>query len=255
MTQDPRLQKVVVALDFENLDQAKTLVETLGDTISWYKVGPILFTQSGKEILSFLQKKRKKIFLDLKLYDTPNVVADTVRQFADMGADFATVHCLGGRTMLEAAGSACRGTRLRLIGITLLTSQGAPDSMNWGWPQTEIQMVQRLVQVAADARLAGIMCSPHELAEVRPKTSPGFLLVSPGIRLAGEDVYQDDQKRVASPIEALEAGCDYLVVGRPITQAREPLNVALRLFGNPKAAAKHPTPPLRQAAADYQPTL
>jgi orotidine-5'-phosphate decarboxylase len=225
-----RLKKVVVALDCENLDAAKGLVDTLGCAIEWYKIGPILFTRSGHQIVQFLQNRKKKIFFDLKLYDTPNVVAETVRQFGEMGGQFATVHCLGGRTMLEAAGAACRGTGLRLIGVTLLTSQGAPDSMQWGWPQNELQMVERLTDIALECRLAGVMCSPQELPHIHHRRLPGFLLITPGIRLPNEEVFRDDQKRVASPNEAFEAGADYLIVGRPITQSREPLKVVERLF-------------------------
>lgn len=229
-SRDERLKKVMVALDFEALDTAKGLVTTLGDAIDWYKVGPILFTQNGAEIVQFLHASKKKIFLDLKLYDTPNVVADTIRQIGEMGVQFASVHCLGGATMLQAAGAACRGTGLRLLGVTLLTSQGAPDSMNWGWPQNETQMVERLTDIAMETRLAGIMCSPQELSQIRPRTLPGFMLVTPGVRLPGEEVFRDDQKRVSSPLEALEGGADYLIVGRPITQSREPLTVVSRLF-------------------------
>src|SRR4029079_16850397 len=114
-----------------------------------------------------------------------------------MGVTYATVHCLGGRTMLEAAAAGCRGSQLKILGVTLMTNQGAPASYNWGWPLSELGMVQRLTEVALEARLAGVLCSPNELEAVRPKTVPGFLLVTPGIRLPNEEVFEDDQKRIA----------------------------------------------------------
>src|SRR5262249_6152272 len=143
--------KVVIALDYESPEQAYRLVDAIGDRIHCFKLGPVLFTRSGTELLAFLRKRGKKVFLDLKLYDTPRVVADTVKQFAEMGVQYATVHCLGGQTMLEAASASCRGSQLKLIGVTLMTSQGAPDSYNWGWPQSELGMVLRLAEVALDA--------------------------------------------------------------------------------------------------------
>lgn len=229
------LDKIVVALDYEEVESAYRLVDELGDRIGFYKLGPVLFLRSGKEILQYLRRKNKKVFLDLKLYDTPRVVADTIRQIGSMGVTYATVHCLGGRTMLEAAAAACRGSNLKILGVTLMTNQGAPDSYNWGWPQSELAMVQRLTEVALEARLAGVLCSPNELQAVRPRSVPGFVLVTPGIRLSTKDgrleeVFEDDQKRIASPRQALEWGADFIIVGRPITQAREPLAVLDRLF-------------------------
>lgn len=224
------LDKIVVALDYEDSRAARHLVEQLGEKISRYKIGPQLFTQAGPEMVRFLHSMKKHVFLDLKLYDTPVVVARTIEQYAAMGVEFATVHCLGGRSMLEAAGSACRGSKLRLIGVTLLTSQGSSDSYNWGWPQSEDDMVVRLAGIAMESRLAGVMCSPNELQVLRPKLVPGFLLVTPGIRLNGREVFHEDQRRVASPQEAMAWGADFLVVGRPITQAREPATVLDTLF-------------------------
>lgn len=133
--------------------------------------------------------------------------------------------------MLEAAGSACRGSKLRVIGVTLLTSQGAADSYSWGWPQPENGMVLRLAGLAMECRLAGVMCSPQELQALRPKTVPGFLLTAAGIRMPGQDVFQDDQRRTASPADALAWGADLLIVGRPLTQAREPARALEALFG------------------------
>ena len=215
----------MVALDYEYPEQAYRLVDELGDEISWYKVGPVLFTRSGLGIIEFLHRKNKKIFLDLKLLDTPNVVARTVKQFAELGVDFATIHCLGGRKMLEAAGTHCRGTQLKLLGVTLLTTQQNADSREYGWAESETDLVLKLLTLALETRLAGIICSPHELQDVRKRVLPGFSLVTAGIRLPGEDVFMDDQKRVASPREALDWGADYLVIGRPITLAREPREV------------------------------
>jgi orotidine-5'-phosphate decarboxylase len=230
MSVESPVDKVIVALDYEDEIAAKQLVESLGDRVRRYKIGPQLFSRTGPEIIRFLHNHQKQVFLDLKLHDTPVVVARTIDQFASLGVAYATVHCLGGRTMLEAAGSACRGSRLQLIGVTLLTSQGAEDSYNWGWPDTVLDMVMRLSGLGMESRLAGVMCSPNELTVLRPKTVPGFLLVTPGIRLASQEVFQDDQRRVATANEALAWGADLLIVGRPITQAREPERALEKLF-------------------------
>jgi orotidine-5'-phosphate decarboxylase len=225
-------KKVIVALDYQQPEKAFRLVEEIGDLIDWFKIGSVLFTQSGNEILSFLHKKSKKIFLDLKLHDTPNVVANTVAQFADLGVEFATIHCLGGRQMLHSASLSCRNSQLKLLGVTLLTSQESSESKSLGWTEGESEtgIVLRLLDLALEARLAGIICSPHEIPRVRERALPGLLTITPGIRLPGEEVFQDDQKRVASPNEALTSGADYIVVGRPITLAREPRTVVERLF-------------------------
>ncbi len=223
-------EKTVVALDFEDATRAFRLVELLGDRIQRYKIGPQLFLHAGPEVVNFLHEHKKRVFVDLKLYDTPNVVASTVSQLAALGVEFATVHCLGGRTMLQAAGSACRGSKLRLLGVTLLTSQGAPDSYNWGWPETENGMVERLATMAMECRLSGVLCSPQELQQLRPKIVPDFLLVTPGIRLEGCEVFQDDQRRTASPQDALNWGADLLIIGRPITQSPDPRAVLDRIL-------------------------
>lgn len=223
-------EKVVVALDYEDENQAFRLVETLGAKIHRYKVGPQLFSRSGAEVVKFLHSHGKKVFLDLKLHDTPLVVAKTVELFATLGVEFATVHCLGGRTMLEMAGCACRGSTLRLLGVTLLTRHGADDSFDWGLPDTEEEMVLRLAGLGMESRLSGVLCSPYELSFLRPKTVPGFLLVTPGIRLEGKEVFQDELKQIATPKEALEWGADLLILGRPLTQARDPLQTLETLF-------------------------
>jgi orotidine-5'-phosphate decarboxylase len=223
------LKRVMVALDFEFPEQAYRLVDEIGDLIDWFKLGPVLFTRSGQEVVNFLHRRNKRIFLDLKIHDTPMVAATTFKQFADMGAEFATIHCLGGRRMLQAASMACRGSQLKLIGITLLTSHLVDDTKEFGLAEPKT-LVPKLLSLALENRLAGVMCSPQELLELRPKALPGFVLVTPGIRLLNEEVFEDDQRRVASPKDAVQWGADYLVVGRPITQAREPRDVVERLF-------------------------
>lgn len=218
--------KVIVALDYEDPERAFRLVDELGDQIAWYKVGPVLFTRSGLEIVDFLQRRGKRIFLDLKLHDTPHVVAATVKQLGDLGAEYATVHCSGGMKMLEAAGRGCRGSRLKLFGVTVLTSQ--PTGRD-----EQAHMVQ-LVKDAVAARLAGVLCSAYEIEMLRAVAMPGFRLIAAGIRLPGEEVFQDDQARVSSPVDALNLGADQIIVGRPITLAREPREVLSRLLGYPQ---------------------
>lgn len=224
------LSKVIVALDHSYPEEAFRLVEEIGDQIEWFKIGPSLFTRSGHEVISFLHRKRKKVFLDMKLLDTPNVVASTIKQFAELGVELTTIHCLGGREMLEAAQHSCRGSQLKILGITLLTSQKSADTAQFGWPKKDSELVIALLNLALETRLAGILCSPHEVAEVRAKVVPGFLLVTPGIRIPNEEVFEDDQKRIASPTEALQWGADRLIIGRPITQAREPKEALEKLF-------------------------
>jgi len=219
------LSKVVVALDVGEPERAFRLVDELGDEIQCYKIGPVLHTLSGVAAIQFLHRKGKRIFLDLKLHDTPEVVADTVRQMGDLGVHFATVHCSGGRRMLEAAGRGCRGSQLRLVGVTVLTSLAQGET-----PRTT---VREMVDLASESRLAGVLCSGRDVRELRGTTLPGFILVAAGIRLPGEEVFQDDQVHVTSPGEALAWGADLLVVGRPIIRAREPRQALSRLFRTP----------------------
>lgn len=224
------LKRVIVALDYEKPTNAMRLVETLDKTIDWYKIGPMLFTRFGTEIIRYLHEKEKRIFVDLKLHDTPQVVANTVAQFAEMGVEFTSLHCMGGRTMLTEAAKACRGSQLKLVGLTLLTSFDTDESKNWGWSLNAEDSVKRLSEVAMEARLSGILCSPNEIEAVRKHIWQGGVVITPGIRIPGKEVYQDDQKRVASPQEALAKGSDYLVIGRPILQAGDPLGFVESLF-------------------------
>ena len=214
--------KLIVALDFDTSDKAFRLVDELGDLVEWYKLGPISFAQEGIELIRYLHTRRKKIFLDLKILDIPNVVYRTVRQFGDLGVDCATVHGIGGRKMLEAAGRGCRGTGVRLFGITLITSMAAMDNETFGHQESHHVTVERLTQLIMDSRLSGILCSPDELKTVRPNAVPGFQFAVAGIRPKGQEIAEEDQARIATPQQALEWGADFLIVGRPILNAREP---------------------------------
>ncbi len=215
-------EKTIVALDCENPDRAKKIIEELDTLVHWYKMGPVLFTRHGVEIIRFLHEKRKRIFVDLKLHDTPNVTAETVTQLAEMGVEYATVHLTGGRKMLDSAAAACRGSKLKLIGVSLLTSSLASDYKTLGFSGTDTELVVRLKDLALEARLSGMLCSPQELTDLRKSVPNDFTLVTAGIRIPGQEVYQDDQLRTASASEAIQKGADYLIVGRPITLSGEP---------------------------------
>lgn len=216
------LDNIIVALDVDHRDQAFRLIDVLGEKIKTYKVGPQLFTRSGPEVIDYLHHSKKQIFVDLKLHDTPQVVFETIKQLAEMGVDFATVHCLGGKKMLEAASQGCRNSQLKLLGITLLTSFDPMEATYWDWETSAEKSVPRLAQLAQEARLKGIVCSVSEAASLRRIVSPGFLLVTPGIRPQKKEVYLEDQRRIASPEEAIASGADYLIIGRPIIQNRDP---------------------------------
>jgi orotidine-5'-phosphate decarboxylase len=224
------LKNVIVALDYENRDEAFGLVDTLGGKISTYKIGPVLFTRSGPEIIQYLHQKKKQIFVDLKLHDTPQVVYATIRQLAEMGVDYATVHCLGGKKMLEAASRGCRNSKLNLLGITLLTSFDPKEAAYWDWETTSQKSVSQLAILAQEMRLKGIVCSVAEAKLLRPLLYPGFLLITPGIRPQLKQVFEEDQERIASPQEALDAGADYLIIGRPITLSRDPKQATENIF-------------------------
>lgn len=224
------LENVIIALDYENPVDAFRLVDTLGESIRTYKIGPVLFTGSGPQVIEYLHTKKKQIFVDLKLHDTPQVVFETIRQLGQMGVTFATVHCLGGKKMLEAASQGCRNSKLQLLGITLLTTFDPSEAASWNWETNTQDSVAKLALLAQQSRLQGIICSVAEAKNLRPLVCPGFLLVTPGIRPQMKEVFQEDQKRIATPDEAIAAGADYLIIGRPITQSRDPKFATLNIF-------------------------
>ena len=216
------MSEIIVALDVPGADEARDLVDRIGDLGDFYKVGLELYTRAGPEFVRELKGAGKRVFLDLKLHDIPNTVASAVRAAADLEVDLLTLHAVGGPSMLGAAARAAAGASIRLLAVTVLTSLDAHELGGvWGRPAPAVpEEVRRLTGMAAAAGVDGVVCSAEEAARVRTDRGEDFLVVTPGIRPAGTDA--DDQKRVATPAEAARAGADYLVLGRAVTRAPDP---------------------------------
>lgn len=226
---DPRedaRQRLIVALDVENAAAASVLVNRLEDTCAWFKVGLELFVAGGPAVLEPLLRRGHKIFLDLKLHDIPNTVAGAVRSATELGASMLTIHAAGGPAMLAAAREAVAGKAHapQLLAVTVLTSMDDQQLNAIGNNRSAADQVQLLAKMGLTAGMDGFVCSPQEVGLLRKLTGPGSTLVIPGIRPAGGAA--GDQKRIATPMDALLAGASYLVVGRPITQAPNPAEAA-----------------------------
>ena len=214
---------VIVALDFADQGSALGLVERLDPGRCRLKVGKELFTRLGPAIVERLQGRGFEVFLDLKFHDIPNTAAAACAAAADLGVWMVNVHCSGGAAMIAAARERIDGCvhQPLLIGVTVLTSLDSGDLAAIGCPGEPRERVLRLAALGQEAGLDGVVCSPREAAAVRALCGPGFLLVTPGVRPAGAAT--GDQKRVMSALEAVRAGADHLVIGRPITGAPDPL--------------------------------
>jgi orotidine-5'-phosphate decarboxylase len=223
---DPR---IIIALDYPNALPALALADRLEPSLCRLKVGKQLFTATGPALLEELMQRGFEVFLDLKFHDIPNTTAQACKAAADLGVWMVNVHALGGRKMLEAARDAVAGTtqKPRLIAVTLLTSMTQQDLAEIGINATPAEMVKRLATLARDCGLDGVVCSAQESALLRKHCGSDFCLVTPGIRPAQTSL--DDQSRVMTPYAAMEAGSSYLVIGRPITQAADPLRALLEI--------------------------
>ncbi|RCX30647.1 orotidine-5'-phosphate decarboxylase [Thioalbus denitrificans] len=223
-TNDPR---VIVALDYPSADAALALVERLDPARCRVKVGKELFTRAGPELVRRLVDGGFDVFLDLKYHDIPNTVAGACAAAADLGVWMVNVHALGGRAMMEAAREALEagGRRPLLIAVTVLTSHSEADLAEIGLAGSPMENVQRLAALAQGSGLDGVVCSPREVATLRAAHGEGFRLVTPGIRPSGAAL--GDQKRVMTPGDAIRSGSDYLVIGRPVTGADDPMGVLL----------------------------
>ena len=215
---DPR---IIVALDFSSAEDALKLANRLEPRLCRLKVGKELFTAAGPQLVEKLMRKGFDVFLDLKFHDIPNTVASACKAAASLGVWMVNVHTLGGRKMLMAARNAITQGSTKLIAVTLLTSMDQDDLTDIGLQGSPEQIVERLAQLAKDCKLDGVVCSALEAAHLRQQTGKDFCLVTPGIRPSGGQA--DDQKRITTPRQAIQNGADYLVIGRPITQATNPL--------------------------------
>jgi orotidine-5'-phosphate decarboxylase len=219
-------QRLIVALDVPSAAASAELVKKLEGTCQWFKVGLELFTAAGPAVLEPLIAGGHSVFLDLKFYDIPNTVAGAVRSAAALGVRMINVHAAGGPAMLAAANAALDGVANppKLLAVTVLTSMDAPALKAAGVDRSPAQQVELLARMCLAVGIRGFVCSAQEVAALRALTGPDGVLVIPGIRPAGSEV--GDQKRLATPSQALRAGASYLVVGRPITQAPDPAKAA-----------------------------
>lgn len=223
---DEARKRLIVALDVPDAVAAANLAARLEDTCQWFKVGLELFVAAGPAVLEPLLRRGHSVFLDLKFHDIPNTVAGAVRSAAALGVGMITVHAGGGPAMLAAARTALEGlpNPPQLLAVTLLTSMDAVQVDAIGLDHTPAMQVELLARMGLAQGILGFVCSPQEAAMLRTLTGPQGVLVIPGIRPAGANPL--DQKRVATPAEALRNGASYLVVGRPITQAPDPAAAA-----------------------------
>jgi orotidine-5'-phosphate decarboxylase len=223
------LDRIIVALDVPDSKEAFRLVDRIGDSASFYKVGPPLYTRAGSEVVRELKKRGKRVFLDLKFHDIPNTVARSVEAAAWLDVDMLTVHATGGSTMMRAARDAAGDAGPKILAVTILTSFGVDDAEQvWGKTLNSLrEEVARLGMLAVDAGVDGVVSSPLEAEALKRRHGPGFLVVTPGIRPAGSEA--GDQVRTSTAGEAVRAGADYIVVGRPVIEAADPKAVVTQM--------------------------
>ena len=217
---------IIVALDVETADEARTLARKLSGHVNFFKVGMELFAAAGPDFVRELVGQGKDVFLDLKYYDIPETVKRATAKVAQLGVKFLTVHAVS--QTVRAADAGATGTRLTILAVTVLTSMGAEDLAEQNWNGDPAALVEQRTRLAVEAGAGGIVASPLEAANVRRIAGPKVTIVTPGVRSAGIDA--GDQKRVATPAEAIRNGADYLVIGRQITRAQDPAAEAQRIL-------------------------
>ncbi|MGD1063343.1 MAG: orotidine-5'-phosphate decarboxylase [Terracidiphilus sp.] len=238
-------KRLIVALDVSSTEAAEEMVKQLEGACQWFKVGLELFAAAGPVAVEALAARGHSVFLDLKFHDIPNTVAGAVRSAAGLGVRMMTVHAAGGPAMLVAARAALDGVAdpPQLLAVTVLTSMDEAQLKATGVRRSPAEQVELLARLGWEAGIRGFVCSPQEVTAVRALTGAEGVLVVPGIRPAGAEApvaspsHFDDQKRMATPAFALSAGASYLVVGRPITQARDPAKAAEAILDEMAAVA------------------
>lgn len=221
-------EKIIVALDHANFDECKSFIQNIGSSLRFVKVGSILYSAVGPEILDFFSKKNVKVFLDLKYHDIPNTVANSISSVLKHAPiDLLTIHASGGREMIFEAKQAIResGQKTELVAVTILTSLDHKNLQEIGFGFEPNEAVVNLARLAIDSGADGIVCSSAELETVRRRIPKKMTIVVPGIRPAFQEKAGDDQKRTATPEYAFDQGASYIVVGRPITQAKNPAEI------------------------------
>lgn len=227
--------RLIVALDAPSMDRVARLVETIGDAVSYYKVGMELYYSEGGKVISYLRGLGKDVFLDLKLHDIPNTVAQGLSVLTTLGASMLNVHASGGLRMMEAASRSVAEkaaelgvARPKLIAVTILTSIDEAEWVKLRHDMDLAEYVVHLAQMAQHAGIDGVVASPREASAIRAACGDGFVIVTPGVRPQGTAV--NDQSRIATPAGALKNGAHHLVVGRPITAAPDPRAAALAIL-------------------------
>ena len=225
--------KLVLALDLESLDEAKSLVKELKDHVGVFKVGMSMFTRYGLELVNYIHENNAKVFLDLKFHDIPNTVASAIKSAVELGVFMCNVHTLGGKDMMKAASvaaaeaSAKKGTKPPiLLGVTVLTSTSEKVLNEELFIKENLgNFVKYLAQTAKDCGLSGVVASPQEIEIIRKSCGKDFVIVTPGVRPAWSS--KDDQERITTPRDAIKLGADYIVIGRPILKAKDRVKAAM----------------------------
>ena len=243
MNTDSMRERLIVALDVETAREAREHFAALREHVGMFKINTQLFTAAGPDIVREIVRAGGRVFLDLKFHDIPNTVAAASREAVRLGVSIFNVHAAGGGEMMRRAAEATAATAAdegvaapHLIAVTVLTSSDAATLREAGVADAPAVQVARLARLVADAGLDGVVASPHEIVPVRQQVKrEGFLIVTPGVRPA--QVSHDDQKRVMTPAEAVRAGADYIVVGRPILRAADPARAAAGIIKEMEGAS------------------
>jgi orotidine-5'-phosphate decarboxylase len=212
--------KIIVALDLPSVDAARNLIKSLGNDVSWYKIGLQLFVLGGSAFVQEVKASRAKIFLDLKFHDIPNTVRSAVESACALGVDMLTIHLSGGSEICQAAVKGRGANSTLLLGVTVLTSQTEATLSEIGVNRSMTQQVISLAALAKATGITGLIASPLELEPLRKEFGKSFVIVTPGVRPTRSAA--GDQKRFTTPADAIKLGADYLVIGRPITASPDP---------------------------------